>query len=51
MNHENPDFIRELFYQQIKTLTLRDKGVSTFDIQFSDRWLKWEKQIFIQKKA
>ena len=31
--------IKELFYRQIKELTLRTCKADTFDIQFSDRWL------------
>jgi len=31
--------IKELFYRQIKDLTLATK-VKSFDIQFSDRWLE-----------
>ena len=38
--------IEELFYKQIKDLTLKKK-MGSFDIQFSDRWLKrWLKMFF-----
>ncbi|MBW3013190.1 hypothetical protein KY325_03410 [Candidatus Woesearchaeota archaeon] len=38
----NPEDIKKLFYEQIKKQTLRTAKAkaSTFDIQFSEKWLK-----------
>ncbi|MBD3259606.1 hypothetical protein GF371_03140 [Candidatus Woesearchaeota archaeon] len=38
----DPDFIRKLFYEQVKKQTLQTaKGkASTFDMQFSEKWSK-----------
>jgi len=38
-NDTRLETIKELFYQQIKDLTLRTCKADTFDFQFSDRWL------------
>jgi hypothetical protein len=35
--HENKEYIKNLFYEQIKALSL--KSSESFDYQFSDRWL------------
>ncbi len=32
------DTIKDLFYQQIKRITMRSWGNESFDIQFSDQW-------------
>jgi len=39
-NDIRPETIKELFYRQTRELTLRTCKASTFDIQFSDRWLE-----------
>ncbi len=31
--------IKQLFYNQIKDLTLGNRKMDSFDVQFSDRWL------------
>lgn len=31
--------IKELFYKQIKDVTMRNCSIDSFDFQFSDRWL------------
>jgi len=36
---EDPKLIKELFYEQIKNLTLRTK-CNSFDYQFSGEWLR-----------
>lgn len=37
-DHENVAFIEQLFYRQIKDLTLRTRA-DAFDLQHSDAWL------------
>lgn len=37
MNHTNPDFVKELFFQQMKKLTM--SATASFDLQHSDAWL------------
>ena len=32
--------IKRLFYEQIKDLTMRTSKINSFDMQFSDRWLR-----------
>jgi len=38
MNDLSTETIKDLFYKQIKRLTLRTNA-DLFDMQFSDRWL------------
>lgn len=35
MDHTNPDFVKELFFQQMKKHTMH----TSFELQHSDAWL------------
>jgi hypothetical protein len=35
--HEDKEYIKNLFYEQMKALSLRSN--ESFDYQFSDRWI------------
>ena len=35
--HEDNEYIKNLFYEQMKALTLR--ASESMDLQFSDRWI------------
>ncbi len=37
-DHENHHFIEELFYRQVRALSLQGHA-DVFDLQFSDGWL------------
>ena len=40
MNHEDQEYIQELFYQQIRALTKKNMNQG-FDMQFSDCLFAW----------
>lgn len=39
-NDTSLETIRFLFFRQIKNMTMMTNGIDTFDVQFSDQWLR-----------
>ncbi|MFC1728334.1 hypothetical protein ACFLZ7_02625 [Nanoarchaeota archaeon] len=39
-NDTSLETIKFLFFRQIRDMTMKTNGIETFDVQFSDRWLR-----------